>query len=118
MKINIKPKIEATDQYNLRMPVTLKKRLETLKTRADDLGADFNATLVGMIEEFATELEARFHAQDQSVSTSPSTNPRTNPNKVLGRPASATASSPTAADSDSIPDPVTANGSQPERSSK
>ena len=115
MKINIKPKIESTDQYNLRMPVTLKKRLETLKTRADNLGADFNATLVGMIDEFATELEARFDAQDQSVSTSPSTNPRTNPNKVLGRPASATASIPTGADSDSIPDPVTANGSPPER---
>ena len=111
MKINIKPKIESTDQYNLRMPVTLKKRLETLKTRADNLGADFNATLVGIIEEFATELEARFDAQDQSVST----NPRTNPNKVLGRPASATASTPTAADSDSIPGPVTANGSPPER---
>ena len=114
MKINIKPKIEATDQYNLRMPVTLKKRLETLKTRADNLRADFNATLIGMIEEFATELEARFDAQDQSVTT-PSTNPRTNPNKVLGRPASATASTPTAADSDSIPGPVTANGSSPER---
>jgi len=118
MRINIKAKIEATDQYNLRMPVTLKKRLETLKTRAENLGADFNATMVGMIEEFATELEARFDAQDQSVSTGPSTNPRTNPNKVLGRPASAIVSSPTAADSDSTPGPVSANDSQPERSSK
>jgi len=118
MRINIKPKIEATDQYNLRMPVTLKKRLETLKIRAENLSADFNATMVGMIEEFATELEARFDAQDQSVSTSLSSDPRTNPNKVLGRPASATTSSPTAADSDPIPDRFTTNGSQPERPSK
>ena len=111
MKINIKPKIEATDQYNIRMPVKLKKRLETLKTRADNLGADFNATLVGMIEEFATELEARFDAQDQSVSTSPSTNPRTNPNKVLGQP-----TPPTDANNLSPVDRTsTPNGADPER---
>jgi hypothetical protein len=107
VKINVKPKIEATDQYNLRMPASLKKRLESLKTRANDLGADFNATLVGMIEEFATALEARFDEREQSVRTSPGTNP----NKVLGQP-----TPPTDANNLSPVDRTsTPNGADPER---
>ena len=78
MKLTVKPKIEATDQYNIRLPLSLKQRLEALKTRASDHGADFTGTLVGVIEEFATELEARFDSQDQGR--------RTNPNKSVGQP--------------------------------
>jgi hypothetical protein len=79
MKLSIKPKIEATDQFNIRLPLSLKKRLEVLRTRANDHNADFNGTLVAVIEEFASELEGRFDGQDKSAST----RPRTNPNKVL-----------------------------------
>lgn len=59
MRIHIKPKNEATDQYNIRIPVSLKHDLETLKTRAAELGFDFNATLVDTIQEFRDELKQR-----------------------------------------------------------
>ncbi len=77
MKINIKPKVEPTDQYNLSLPQSLKQRLHTLKTQAPAHNADFAGTLIGIIEEFATELEARFAADDKS--------PRPNPRKSLGQ---------------------------------
>jgi hypothetical protein len=80
VKITVKPKVETTDQFNIRLPLSLKKRLETLRSRANDLGADFNATLVGVIEEFATELETRFDGQSKSASAGP----RANPNNLLG----------------------------------
>ena len=126
MKLTIKPKAEKTDQYNMRMPVSLKQRLTTLATRASSRGVDLNATQVAMMEQLAAELEERFDAEDKVAST--------NPNKVLGRPTSDTASGPTAsaitAGSDSIAEPVsqhakqapesitkstTSNGAEPER---
>ncbi len=85
MNITVKPKIEATDQFNIRIPVSVKKRLEALRTRAVEIGADFNATFVGVIEEFATELESRFDLDVKAAST--------NPTKVLARPAPSTSSS-------------------------
>jgi len=78
MKLTVKPKIEATDQYNIRLPLSLKQRLDTLKTQAPDHGADFAGTLVGVLEEFATALEARFAAAEK--------NRRTSPNKSVGQP--------------------------------
>jgi hypothetical protein len=82
MKLTIKPKVEKTDQFNMRMPVSLKQRLTALAIRADAHGTDLNGTIVVMLEQLATELDERFDAEDKT----PSTGPRTNPNKVLGRP--------------------------------
>ena len=48
MKVSIKPKIEPMEQFNVRLPASLKKRLEALRTRASELDADFNSTLVGV----------------------------------------------------------------------
>jgi len=126
MKLTIKPKAEKTDQYNMRMPVSLKQRLTALATRASSCGVDLNATQVAMMEQLAAELEERFDAGDKVAST--------NPNKVLGRPTSDAASGPTAsaitAGSDSIAELVsqhakqapesitkstTVNGADPER---
>ncbi len=78
MKLTVKPKIEKTDQYNMRMPVSLKQRLATLATRADAHGTDLNATIVAMLEQLATELDERFDAEDKGASKIP--------NKLLGRP--------------------------------
>ena len=77
MKITVKPKVEPTDQLNISLPQSLKQRLQTLKTQAPDHGADFNSTLVGVIEEFATELETQWGITDKS--------PRPNPRKSLGQ---------------------------------
>jgi len=85
MKLTIKPKAEKTDQYNMRMPVSLKRRLITLAERASSRGVDLNATQVAMMEQLAAELEERFAVEDNSV--------RTNPNKVLGRPTPASLAS-------------------------
>jgi hypothetical protein len=76
MKVTIKPKVESTDQFNISLPLSLKQRLQTLKAQAPEHDADFNGTLVGVLEEFATELEARFN--------SPGKTSRTNPRKSLG----------------------------------
>jgi hypothetical protein len=78
MKINVKPKIEPTAQFNVRLPLSLKQRLDGLRTRATDSGADFNATLVGVLEEFATELDARLGTKCGAASK--------HPNSLLGEP--------------------------------
>jgi hypothetical protein len=78
MKINIKPKVEPIDQYNIGLPQSLKRRMQTLKTEAPNRGADFNGTLVGIIEEYVTELEAQWGITDKSS--------RPNPRKSLGQP--------------------------------
>src|SRR6266481_3694727 len=59
MKINVKPKIEPTAQFNIRLPLSLKQRLDELRTRAAEYSADFNATLVAVLEEFPMEDKER-----------------------------------------------------------
>ena len=73
MKINVKPKIEPTAQFNIRLPLSLKQRLDGLRTRATDSGADFNATLVGVLDEFAVELDTRLDAKPRAASRHPNT---------------------------------------------
>ncbi len=73
MKINVKPKIESTAQFNVRLPLSLKQRLDNLRTRATDSGADFNATLVGVLEEFAVELDTRLGTKGGAASKHPNT---------------------------------------------
>jgi hypothetical protein len=71
MKINVKPKIEPTAQFNIRLPLSLKQRLDELRTRAAEYSADFNATLVAVLEEFAMELDTRLAAKPGSASEYP-----------------------------------------------
>jgi hypothetical protein len=73
MKINVKPKIEPTAQFNIRLPLSLKQRLDGLRARATECSADFNGTLVGVLEEFATELDARLGVQRGAASRHPNT---------------------------------------------
>jgi hypothetical protein len=86
LKVSIKPKIEPMEQFNVRLPASLKKRLEALRTRASELDADFNSTLVGVIEDFAIELEKRFETRSKTASK--------NPNESLGRRTPANGSDP------------------------
>lgn len=71
MKINVKPKIEPTAQFNIRLPLSLKQRLDALRTRAAECSADFNATLVAVLEEFAGELDTRLSAKPGPASRHP-----------------------------------------------
>ncbi len=77
MKITVKPKVEPTDQFNISLPLSLKQRLQTLKTKAPDHNADFNDTLIGVLDEFATELETQWGIAGK--------NSRTSPRKSLGQ---------------------------------
>jgi len=77
MKIVVKPKVESTDQFNVSLPLSLKQRLQTLRTKAPDHNADFNNTLIGVLDEFATELEIQW-----GIDGNP---PRPNPRKPLGQ---------------------------------
>jgi hypothetical protein len=70
MKLNLKPLVETTEQLNVRIPGTLKKRLDNTRVRAKDLGVDFNATLIGNLEEFEREFDALITARQSAVSTS------------------------------------------------
>jgi hypothetical protein len=71
MKLNLKPLVETTEQLNVRIPGTLKKRMDNTRARAKDLGVDFNATLIGNLEEFEREFDALITARESAASTSP-----------------------------------------------
>jgi hypothetical protein len=70
VKLNLKPLVETTEQLNVRIPATLKKRLDNTRVRAKDLGVDFNATLIGNLEEFEREFDALITARQSAASTS------------------------------------------------
>ena len=59
MKITIKSKAESTVQRNLRVPVSLNKQMNDTSTLADQLGADYHATLIAAITQFDSEFRAR-----------------------------------------------------------
>ena len=61
MKIAVKPKIEATEQLNVRVPASLKHRIDSVRALADEAGVDYNATLVGVVDQFNSELEGQLH---------------------------------------------------------
>jgi len=76
MKIAVKPKIEDTAQLNMRVPVSTRQRVDSMRTLADQASVDYNATLVGMLDQFNDELEPRLHEiinQAQGRSNSAST---------------------------------------------
>jgi hypothetical protein len=70
MKLNLKPLVETTEQLNVRIPATLKKRMDNTRTRAKNLGVDFNATLIANLEEFEREFNALITARQSTASTS------------------------------------------------
>jgi hypothetical protein len=111
MKLTVKPKVEKNDQFNMRMPVSLKQRLTALVARADAHNTDLNATIVAMLEQLANELDERFDAEDKSVRTGASTNP----NKVLGRTTPAVPSEPIAELPKSFPKSTNSNDPNTER---
>jgi hypothetical protein len=70
MKLNLKPLIETTEQLNLRIPGTLKKRMDNTRARARNLGIDYNATLIANLEEFEREFEAQLSARQEATGSS------------------------------------------------
>ena len=70
MKLNLKPLVETTEQLNVRIPGTLKKRMDNTRARAKDLGVDFNATLIANLEEFEREFDALITARQSAASAS------------------------------------------------
>jgi hypothetical protein len=70
MKLNLKPLVETTEQLNVRIPGTLKKRMDNTRTRAKNLGIDYNGTLIANLEEFEREFDALITAKQSTASTS------------------------------------------------
>jgi hypothetical protein len=59
MKFIVKPKVETTEQLNLRIPSSLRQRIDSVRGLADESGVDYNATLIGVIDQFNSELETQ-----------------------------------------------------------
>jgi hypothetical protein len=59
MKLTVKPSLGKLDHMNVRVPPPLKRRLDALRKQAEQRNIDYTATLVAMLEDFATELEAK-----------------------------------------------------------
>jgi hypothetical protein len=70
MKLNLKPLVETTEQLNVRIPGTLKKRMDNTRTRAKNLGIDYNGTLIANLEEFEREFDVLITAKQSTASTS------------------------------------------------
>jgi hypothetical protein len=70
MKINFKPMVESSEHLNLRIPASLKKRMDNTRARAAKLGIDYNATLIANLEEFEKEFEAQITAKEQASAKS------------------------------------------------
>ena len=67
MKINFKPLVETSEHLNLRIPASLKKRMDNTRTRAAKLGIDYNATLIANLEEFEKEFDAQVTTKEQAA---------------------------------------------------
>ena len=61
MKINVKTKAQKTVQRNLRVSVALNQQMDETSKLADELGADYHATLVSIVEQFDTEFNTKLH---------------------------------------------------------
>jgi hypothetical protein len=59
MKLQLKPKAEATVQRNLRVPISLNKQMNDTAALANELSVDYHATLLAALEQFNTEFDAR-----------------------------------------------------------
>jgi hypothetical protein len=66
MKVTIKPKAEAQERITLRVPSSLKKRMDETRAIADRKGADYFASIVDAIDGADQELRAKLlQAGDQ-----------------------------------------------------
>ncbi len=58
MKVNLKHSLGKLGQYNIRLPIGLKQRLEKTRAFAEELDVDFAATQIDNLDQFETELAA------------------------------------------------------------
>jgi hypothetical protein len=72
MKLNYKSTVESTEQLNLRIPASLRKRMDNTRARAAKLGIDYNATLVANLDEFEKEFDAHVTACERTSVSSAS----------------------------------------------
>ena len=61
MKVNLKHSLGRLGQYNIRLPISLKQRLEKTRAFAEELDVDFAATQIDNLDQFETELAARLN---------------------------------------------------------
>jgi len=61
MKVNLKHTFGKLGQYNIRLPISLKQRLEKTRAFAGELDVDFAATQIDNLDQFETELAARLN---------------------------------------------------------
>ena len=61
MKVNLKHSLGKLGQYNIRLPIGLKQRLEKTRAFAEELDVDFAATQIDNLDQFETELAARLN---------------------------------------------------------
>ena len=61
MKVNLKHSLGKLGQYNIRLPISLKQRLEKTRAFAEELDVDFAATQIDSLDQFETELAARLN---------------------------------------------------------
>jgi hypothetical protein len=61
MKVNLKHSLGKLGQYNIRLPIPLKQRLEKTRAFAEELDVDFAATQIDNLDQFETELAARLN---------------------------------------------------------
>jgi hypothetical protein len=57
MKLTVKRSLGKLEHLNTRVPAPLKRRLESLRKRAEQQNIDYTATLVATLEDFADALE-------------------------------------------------------------
>jgi hypothetical protein len=59
MKVIIKPKAESQDRITLRVSASLKKRMDQTRALADQIGADYYASIVDAIDGADQELREK-----------------------------------------------------------
>jgi hypothetical protein len=63
MKIAVKAKPETQKQLHFRVPASLKDAIDATRTLADQLGVDYNATIVDLIAQANGDLHAQLAAR-------------------------------------------------------
>jgi hypothetical protein len=110
MKINVKTKTPKTVQRNLRVPVALNQQMDDISKLADELGADYHGTLLGIIEQFNSEFGAKL--REMKAKGESYTNSGINAgSESIPAPVSLQAKQPSASITKSTP----VNGAEPER---
>jgi len=61
MKVNLKHTLGKLGQYNIRLPIGPKQRLEETRASAEKLDADSATTQIDNLDQFETELAARLN---------------------------------------------------------